>query len=70
MTPWVITFMNTANTLGETTFPYLVGAAFGRHLHSALGALLAAAQARARLRVLSPASPPGRTTNLVETLRR
>ena len=44
MTPWVITLLNTANTLGETTFPYLVGFAFDRHLHSALGALLAAAQ--------------------------
>ncbi|KAL3931599.1 MAG: hypothetical protein SGPRY_001056 [Prymnesium sp.] len=44
MTPWVITLLNTANTLGETTFPYLVGFAFDRKLHSALGALLASAQ--------------------------
>eukprot|EP00966_Prymnesium_polylepis_P285305 6590448-Prymnesium_polylepis.1 len=50
MTPWVITLLNTANTLGETTFPYLVGVAFDRKLHSALGALLSAAQARARAR--------------------
>ncbi|KAL1520747.1 hypothetical protein AB1Y20_022313 [Prymnesium parvum] len=44
MTPWVITLLNTANTFGETTFPYLVGFAFDRHLHWALGALLAVSQ--------------------------
>ena len=44
MTPWIITLLNTANTAGETLFPYLVGLGFDRQLHSTLGALLATAQ--------------------------
>ncbi len=47
MTPWAITLLNAANTLGEVSFPYIIGLAFERKRHAALGGLLFGAQCAA-----------------------
>ena len=44
MTPWAITLLNAASTLGETSFPYLIGLAFERKQRAALGKLMLFAQ--------------------------
>ena len=43
MTPWAITILNAASTLGETSFPYVIGLAFGRELFWTLGGLMTCA---------------------------
>ena len=40
MTPWSITILNAASTLGETCFPYVIGLAFDRQAFWALGGLM------------------------------
>ena len=40
MTPWSITILNAASTLGETAFPYVIGLSFGRKSFGILGGLM------------------------------
>ena len=47
MTPWSITILNAASTLGETSFPYIIGLSFGRKHFWLLGALMSVSMALA-----------------------
>ena len=47
MTPWAITLLNAASTLGETAFPYVIGLGFDRKHFWLLGGLMSAAMALA-----------------------
>jgi hypothetical protein len=49
MTPWSITVLNAASTLGETAFPYVIGLSFGRKHFWLLGGLMTASMALALL---------------------
>ena len=40
MSPWSITVLNAASTLGETSFPYIIGLSFDKKLFWTLGALM------------------------------
>ena len=47
MTPWSITVLNAASTLGETAFPYIIGLSFGKKSFWVLGALMSSSMALA-----------------------
>ena len=45
MTPWAITVLNAASTLGETSFPYIIGLSFERKYFATLGMLMSGSMA-------------------------
>ena len=45
MTPWSITMLNAASTLGETSFPYAIGISFDWKLFWSLAVLMSVSMA-------------------------